>query len=179
MVEAESGALLSSLAVRPRAEQLLRDGETLLAVTSPAELGLADFERHDTTHTPVKVARGLSLGRLPDRWQGLAGLDALVWTPDRGGDPADPLAVSGAQLGALREWVYRGGHLVVMLPQVGQTWTRSPLADLLPVRHRQLRPIQADNWWAYDAIAGLGKPTDDRPMTVSYTHLTLPTIYSV
>lgn len=158
VVDAESGQLLATLTVQPKAEALLRDGETLIAVTSPANLGLTDFERHDTTHAPVKLVRGLSLSRLPDRWQGLEALNTFVWTPDQGGDPADPLAVSESALSALRGWVFRGGHLVVMLPQVGQTWTGSPLADMLPVGAGQLRPVESNDWWKYEWLAGLTTP---------------------
>ena len=167
VVDAESGQRLASLTVQPNPDELLRDGETLIAVTSPADLGLTDFERHVASHAPVKLVRGLSLSRLPDRWQGLEALHALVWTPDQGGDPADPLAVSEAAQSALREWVVRGGHLVVMLPQVGQTWTGSAMADLLPVGAGQLRPVEADDWWKYEWLAGLTRPEDPGAVTVT------------
>ncbi|MEM7624893.1 MAG: hypothetical protein AAF333_04615 [Planctomycetota bacterium] len=167
VVDAESGQLLATLTVQPNAEALLRDGETLIAVTSPADLGLTDFERHDTTHAPVKLVRGLSLSRLPDRWQGLEALGAFVWTPDQGGDPADPLVTSDAALAALREWIYRGGHLVVMLPQVGQTWTGSPLADMLPVDAGQLRPVESEDWWSHEWIAGRMDPEDRAPLAMT------------
>ncbi len=90
-------------------------------------------------HTPLgnaapEVVSGLSIRDLPDRWQGLAAFDTLVWS--RGGADTDPNALDADRARAIREWVTRGGHLVVLLPPVGQTWTagggRNPLADILP-----------------------------------------------
>ncbi|MEM8738191.1 MAG: hypothetical protein AAGG38_06895 [Planctomycetota bacterium] len=153
-VDAESGALLASLAVQPQAEALLREDETLVAVTTTAGLGFNDYQRHELQQRPIRLVRGLSLSRLPDRWQGLDALHALVWTQDQGGDPSDPLQVSEAAVAAVREWVVRGGHLVVMLPEVGETWTGSAFADLLPVTAGQLRRHDTDRWWAFDWIGG-------------------------
>ncbi|MEM6757115.1 MAG: hypothetical protein AAF586_08105, partial [Planctomycetota bacterium] len=145
-IDDATGELLASLAVQPQNDLLLRNGESLIAVTSAQDLGLTDFTRHETGHAPVRLVRGLSLGRLPDRWHGLSSLKALIWTQDLGGDPADPLQVPEAALLALRQWVVRGGHLVVVLPEAGQTWTSSPLADLLPVTARQFRPMTSTTW---------------------------------
>lgn len=67
---------------------------------------------------------------LPDRWMGLAPMDALVWA---GGDPAE---LRGDRDRSVREWVERGGHLIVVLPAVGQTWssaTTNQLYDMMPV----------------------------------------------
>ncbi|MEO1236787.1 MAG: hypothetical protein AAFX76_08375, partial [Planctomycetota bacterium] len=162
-VDAESGELLATLAVSPNAETLLTDDETLVAVTSTADLGLNDYARHETSHRPVRLVRGLSLSRMPDRWQGLDALSGFVWTQDLGGDPADPLEVSEQAAAALRAWVARGGHLVVVLPEVGETWTGSPLADLLPVSARQLRRHNTDRWWAFEWIGGRRPAPPPRP----------------
>ncbi|MBB6431163.1 hypothetical protein [Algisphaera agarilytica] len=164
-VDAESGELLAAASVQPNDEFLLRNSEQLIAVTSTADLGLNDYQRHTTQQAPVKLVRGLSLPRLPDRWQGLEALSAFVWTQDLGGDPADPLQVSEAALLSLREWVMRGGHLVVMLPEVGQTWTSSPLADMLPVTTGQLRQRESTDWPFQDWI-GTGRDSV-QPLTIT------------
>ena len=112
-------------------------------------------------HTPLgnaatEVVTGLNLRDIPDRWQGLAPYSVLVWS--RGGADTDPNALDADRARAIREWVTRGGHLVVLLPPVGQTWTagagRNPLSDLLPavrVERREgvslepYRPLLADS----------------------------------
>ena len=152
---AGSGQQLANLTFEPQESFLLRQGQTLIGVTSASDLGLNDAGQHVTSHAPIRLVRGLSLGRLPDRWQGLEALHALVWTGDLGDDPTDPLRVPEASLAALRGWVYRGGHLVVVLPEVGQTWTQSALADMLPVSDRQLRPVETESWWEIEGMGGM------------------------
>lgn len=165
-VDAETGELLASTVYSPNPEALLRNSETLIAVTSTADLGLSDVQRHETQQAPIQLVRGLSLSRLPDRWQGLDALHALIWTQDLGGDPADPLQVSESALLALREWVVRGGHLVVMLPEVGQTWTSSPVADMLPVDGGQLRQVESVDWPFLPWIGG-ARSQEIPPLTVT------------
>jgi hypothetical protein len=157
-IDADSQELLASMVRTPNADLLLRESETLIAVTSAGDLGLVDAARHDLSQAPIQLVRGLSLGRLPDRWHGLDALSALIWTQDLGDDPADPLQVSEAALSALRQWVYRGGHLVVVLPQVGQTWSQSPLADMLPVDGSRWRPVDTEDWYKIPTVGGLVRP---------------------
>jgi len=80
-------------------------------------------------HELVDVQGGLTPEQFPDRWMGLASTEVIVWER---GDPAD-LRVARSR--ALRRWVERGGHLIVVLPAAGQEWSASPnnrLFDLLP-----------------------------------------------
>ncbi len=81
-----------------------------------------------TSHEVTDIVADLKPETLPDAWMGLAALEALVWVEGQ------PGALSEESAEALREWVYRGGHLVVVLPGVGQAWTnpRNPLLDLMP-----------------------------------------------
>jgi hypothetical protein len=92
------------------------------------------------THERVVLAQIADTKRLPDRWLGLAHLQTLVWTA--AGTGADPTELAEPVAGALREWVQRGGHLVIVLPPVGQTWTNPghPLADIMP----QVRVVRND-----------------------------------
>lgn len=165
-VDVQSGDLLDSITVQPNAERLMTDAPTMLAVSSNADLGLNDYLRHETQHAPLTLVRGISLERLPDRWQGLSSLQTFIWTQDLGGDPADPLQVSESAIASMREWVYRGGHLVVVMPSVGQTWTASPLSDILPVSADQVRQRESDNWWENPWMGGVAV-NDPAPMTVT------------
>ncbi|MBX3361191.1 MAG: hypothetical protein KF705_07100 [Phycisphaeraceae bacterium] len=71
----------------------------------------------------------LTPGEIPDRWFGLLTMGWMVWID---GSPAD---MSPDAAAALREWVSRGGHLVIVLPTAGQSWVSregSGFAELLP-----------------------------------------------
>ncbi|NOG54332.1 MAG: hypothetical protein HND57_08385 [Planctomycetes bacterium] len=75
---------------------------------------------------PVQIVRGIVPGSLPDRWMGLDALEALVWVE------GNPIDLSLQQAAALEEWVHRGGHFIVVMPQVGDLWTNTPLDAILP-----------------------------------------------
>jgi hypothetical protein len=140
------GRLLGSARVRaPR--QPLSAGEGMFGVFGGGGLGLLKYSvtLTDATflasgHERTEIVRGLDPSNLPDRWFGLAQFDVLVWGT---GNPAQ-LGVDQAQ--ALREWIRRGGHLVVVVPRVGQVWTDravNPLYDVVP-RVRVERREQVD-----------------------------------
>ncbi len=82
-------------------------------------------------HEATELVPGLAPASLPDRWMGYAPMWALVWGPS-----VEPSQIRGEQARAIREWVERGGHLVIVLPSVAQQWTNSEsneLHDMLPV----------------------------------------------
>jgi hypothetical protein len=86
-----------------------------------------------TGHEFTKVSTGLNLASLPDRWQGYSGITALAWTSAASED--NPLNLRKDQADAIREYVKRGGHFVIVLPNVGQNWLAQPnnaLAEILP-----------------------------------------------
>lgn len=115
----------------------------IIGVCGGPHMGLLSYTRWSTTHEPVRVITGLNLETLPDRWYGLSTLSTLVWNKIDGGDP-DDLAVSDQVAQAVREWVFRGGHLVIVLPDAGETWTASKFKDMLePVGAMQLHQIDA------------------------------------
>ena len=164
VLDADTGDLLDSQRVRPSEQRQLAGTENALAVMSSAGLGLRPYTDRVTRHESVNLLRGMKLANLPDRWYGLSTLDAIVWTSE-GGRPTDA-AVTLPIAESLKEWVRRGGHMVIVLPSVGQTWTASSeLSELLPVDESQMRsgvqgPIPS---WLYDVL-----PTEpfDIEMTV-------------
>jgi len=81
-----------------------------------------------TMHERTELVQ-LRPDELPDRWLGLAVLDTIVWT---GGQPQ---SVRPESARALREWIERGGHFIVVLPSTGTEWyTRlnNELYELMP-----------------------------------------------
>lgn len=112
----------------------------LVGICGPLGAGLPDWQPQRTQHEEIKFVPELMLKTLPDRWYGLDSLTSLIWLPgDKTGEPTDP-GMNDSTKRALREWVYRGGHLVIMLPYAGQKWTGtdSGLSDLID-------PIKAGN----------------------------------
>jgi hypothetical protein len=130
------GRLLSreSLAIPPT----ISSTESIIGVLGDALMGLSDYamplsssERWRPVGGELSIVEaGLTPRDLPDRWMGLEQAEVLVWA-----GPADPAELGPERAGALREWIARGGHLVVVLPPVGQRWTdaqRNLLHDMLP-----------------------------------------------
>lgn len=131
------GAVLARTQVIP--QRMAKVGQSVIGVLSTQSLGLSPYVKQVTWHEKIHMLQGFSLADLPDRWYGMAACSKIIWTSE-GGDPVDP-SVADSQLTALRQWIVRGGHLVISLPSAGQTWTRSPLADLLGVTDQQMVPV--------------------------------------
>ncbi|UYV11348.1 MAG: hypothetical protein NCW75_08530 [Phycisphaera sp.] len=81
-------------------------------------------------HEPIAVATRLNPATMPDAWAGLSQYDVFVWTQD------EPVTLGAERADTLRRWVKQGGHLVVVMPQVGSTWLsgelNNPLFDIMP-----------------------------------------------
>lgn len=128
--------------------------EGLMGVVGPAGFGLrkyagagsgpgsgagADGRSNPAGHEATRVATGLLVDELPDRWHGLGATGVLVWGE---GEGASPAGLSLDQARAVKEWVARGGHLVVVLREAGGVWLSeadNPLFDVLPVIEPPLR----------------------------------------
>jgi hypothetical protein len=107
-------------------------GVGLLGLVGTADFDLQSFSNQSAPTAPylpfghemMELARSLTPAEFPDRWHGLAGFDTIVWGS---GEPAELRTDSRR---ALRDWIERGGHLIVILPAAGQTWTNENLSDL-------------------------------------------------
>ena len=140
VVDGKNGDVLDQTRVGVGLDDVLRPTTGLIGVCANSALGLGPYVSQATSDEKIRLVRGLSLADLPDRWYGLAGLQAIVWTRQSVG-PGDP-SVSDATLQAIRGWVKRGGHLIISMPMVGSAWLSSPLADILPVNAKQVRRVQ-------------------------------------
>ena len=151
----ESKRPLASIETSP--PSLLAPRINVVAVTGSLMLGLEPYTSLVTQHESCHVVRDVDPALLPDRWYGLSIIQTLVWTPS-GKDPSDA-AISPDSLQALRQWIVRGGHLIVVLPLAGDTWFEGPLANLLPaVRVQRTGDTQAPTW--------LGQPHTQTPVMI-------------
>jgi hypothetical protein len=103
-------------------------------------------------HEATEVTASIPPDGLSDRWMGLMQFDAIAWTGDQ------PGKLDADRAAALKEWVERGGHLIIIMPPVGQSWLGdemyNPLVDILPrvtanrregVPLEPYRPLLADD----------------------------------
>src|SRR5690606_1199411 len=109
--------------------------EGMIAVMGRRGAGLEAYTVRDdsgtptpTTHELTNVVTGIVPEQAPDAWMGWAPYEALVWID------GDPTELRADQAAALREWIHRGGRLIVVLPSVGQLWLNNanPLLDIMP-----------------------------------------------
>jgi hypothetical protein len=134
------GPVISRLAFVPGADRVTDASAGLMGVVGRSTPALDLFAARSAgmvpwpamTHERLAVASGMASSGVPDLWLGLAGMGTLVWTAS--GPDGEPTDLSELQAGAVREWVRRGGHLVVVLSGVGSGWlsTSQPLADIVP-----------------------------------------------
>jgi hypothetical protein len=122
-------------AAQPALAVDLRQG--LIGVIGEGRMGLAAFEtgfEGEPVPSMSEVTRITRVPKpidLPDRWEGLVSMEALVW-----GGSGGPQGVPADRLQAIRSWIERGGHLVVVVPEGSDAWglrgARHGLSDLLP-----------------------------------------------
>jgi len=144
--------------------------QRLIGILGTKDMGLNNYTYQATFHEVPTLMSGLTLASLPDRWYGLSATDTLVWSAT-GGDPDDPSLSSNTQQ-ALRQWVQRGGHLVIVLPAYGESWSGSSLADLMPVKAERMfrMEVRPPGWLGATPVGEVRKvdittfkvkPTDD------------------
>lgn len=112
--------------------------DDLIGVIGNGRLGLDGYEsvpafgeRPPSLNTATALARGMQVRDLPDRWEGLFGMQAIVWAE------GSPSALTPESSESIRAWIRRGGHLVIVLPEAGNPWalgasTAHGLSTLLP-----------------------------------------------
>lgn len=143
VVDADSNQLLAEQTAQTSTGAYLSPTVGVVGVCGVEDMGLQPYSKWVSSHEQTVIALGLNLETLPDRWYGLSLASTLVWGPNDSGDP-NSNAMSEATQQALREWVFRGGHLVIVLEAVGETWTASPLSDVLgPIDASHLEQIEA------------------------------------
>lgn len=155
----EDGRELAQLAIQNGVRPLYSGGDFLnsvggpgrrlvLAVADPAGGDLAGYSEFGPTASVGLMenveAVQTTTRDLPDRPIGLDSVDVIVW---QDADPAELREGAGQRLQSLREWVRRGGHLIITARSEWQSL--EAFGDLLPVTpsgaldERSLAPLQA------------------------------------
>lgn len=128
-----AGRLLGTTVLQP--QQIISSSEGMLGIVGNRLMGLNRYAGVPNTnyllgaHERLELVERLDPDTLPDRWQGLAQFAAIVW------HEAPPSALRSENAQALREYVQRGGHLIIVLPRLAQVWTdeaSNPLFDIVP-----------------------------------------------
>ncbi len=84
-------------------------------------------------HELARVTAGLDVPTLPDQWHGLVPFEVLLWA-EATSRTTEPMGLTPERANALRTWVERGGHLVILLPPAGDPWfaAQHALTGMLP-----------------------------------------------
>jgi len=137
-----------------------------ILVVGPRSVGLEVYGQVNqggvipSMHQITAIANLRDAEAFPDRWDGLALFDSIVWA-DGSISPARLPSDSGR---AIEQWIERGGNFVIALPAAGDPWSigvagrhrfspllpsvapvrieDAPLADLLPML--SLNPVLRD-----------------------------------
>lgn len=128
-------------------------------------------EYSGTANEVTEIITDIRPADLPDRWLGYAPYEAIVWLEGH------PDTIDERQAEALREWVRRGGRLIIALPSFGERWTSprdNPVHDIMPVGRAQ-RAEGVD----LNAARALLRPRDDTPLPRNASaHVFSPTLES-
>ncbi|MEZ6233301.1 MAG: hypothetical protein R3B68_03840 [Phycisphaerales bacterium] len=135
--QAVAGRLLGEVARVQSGKPLVQRNEGVLGIVGTSAHGLTLYgssmqgEAYSPlAHERTEIAAQLAPLDMPDRWMGLAPYEVLVWSN------ADPAELGPDRARALREWIERGGHLVIVLSVENQvSWTTNQnnlLRDVFP-----------------------------------------------
>ena len=118
----------------------IEKNQDVIAIVGDGRMGLQDlgsipagFNFVPSMNSLTQLPRGISPADFPDRWEGLWSFNEVIWSQ------ASPQLLTGDRAKALRDWIARGGSLVIVLPESGNSWSiggGAPhfLSDLLPTQ---------------------------------------------
>ena len=121
--------------------RIVEPSRGLFAVIGTNEMGLRQYATQAGAgqpwpalgHEVTDSASGIAVRSLPDRWLAWAPFEAVFWGDSPGGSEADVSQLRGERTRALKEWVQRGGHLIIVLPPTGQPWTNAATNEILDI----------------------------------------------
>lgn len=140
------GRELGGVRLRPRdvGAQMIPITDAMIGVIGQRQMRLNDYstrfdhpDRSPAAHERTRIISSLHPEQLPDRWQGLMAFEVIAWSD------AQPHLLGTDAARALREYVRRGGHLVISLRQDANPWQfstrgQTALDDILPDQEPRL-----------------------------------------
>lgn len=115
-----------SAANAPQPVSLIQE-QFLVIGPNPAGLrgygAIPSFQGNPALNAPSHISWGVRVANLPDSWEGLSPFSTIVWSHASDGSYS-PNELDGRRdvERALRAWIQRGGHLVILLPGSGDPW---------------------------------------------------------
>jgi hypothetical protein len=131
-----TAAAANAMDVRPDQGMILQIGRRSLALEDYRNLQEPDLPV--AANEDTRIVSGVRPDELPDRWYPLKSFEAVVWGPDA--SPQD-LRLDAAQ--ALRDFIERGGHLIIVLPEANPQWGLGADQGAIPAELGSLLPRQA------------------------------------
>ncbi len=148
---ADTGEEVTELLSPPYYDLPTADEFLIVDLTTPRKL--PQLQCLDTTSALVgdsahaRRIRALSPSELPQEWQGLEAVDAIVW------DDADPSELSARQIEMLFEWVRHGGRLLITGGSRNwQALAASQMAQHLPVSIKGLSTVREVQEFTRDIV---------------------------
>ena len=167
---------IASARVDPTSAQAkaVSQDEDLVVVIGPNPAGLDGYgplaggPRPGLNEMTVTID-GVEPGDIPDHWAGLEACSTIVWAANDPRYSPSLIRNKPSTRRALRDWLRRGGHLVILLPASGDPWQigedRNVLGDLLS----DLAPERETDYPLSQALPALSDTPDLRRPDASIT----------
>ena len=160
---------IGALPLSPRVESF--------AVVGTRRLGLGRYLpiTPEVKQESAMIVSGLTTEDLPDAWPCYTSLSALIWADEKPD-------LTYRQTAAIQDWISRGGHFILSLPNIGDPWSfglpNAPLARVTEDVHPVLKQVPVSaldsilgrniNWPPIDvAIHTFGNRQDEWPENIS------------
>ena len=112
-------AMNAPLALEMSADQILMIGPNLAGLQGYQPV--AGFQGNPTLNN-ITITSRTTARQLPDSWEGLIPFSAIVWANAQSDYAPGELNGRRAIEDALREWIRRGGQLIILLPSSDDPW---------------------------------------------------------
>jgi hypothetical protein len=122
--------------------------------------GLAGAGKSVTVLEPTSIISGLQPEDIPDAWPCFDSIDTLVWAD------AKP-ELDYRQTKAIEDWIFRGGHFIIILPTIGNPWALgSPESALASILEDVTPTVGNTSLGSLHHVLGKSKQDSDMTMTV-------------
>ena len=139
----------------------IEQGAGMAVVIGPNEAGLSGYgqipgrDDRPGLNEYLDVVPNVEPPDLPDSWPGYQQADLIVWTANESRFQPGTLGTRLVIEGALRGWLERGGHLVIVLPRSGDPWRLEKGDGVLNDLLEGIAPITVTDYPLQQALPAL------------------------